>query len=480
MSPPQTLPVRTRAALPTAPDSDLTAPEYLSPGISSPQIITIARAYWRVTAIVALLLILVVAGVLKMLPKTFTATATLMVNYELNQGGKEFPIGAVGSYMATQVEFMGSDRVLLPVINTLQLASDQELTAGFDRGDDAARRAWVLKNLRENLTITQGRGSQLLYVEASARESQKAARIANAVAEAYLLEERRLVNEPASERARQYSAELAELQAKVTAAQVRVTQFRRLSGLSDIAGRNDGDAQALATMEQQLLAVQNARRVAEAHGAGDRTMSEEVLTSPTVQGLKRELTTQEAQLAQLGATFGPQHPKVLELKSQMAATRSALRREVGVYESSNSIQILAGRQLEASTERAVETQRARELAVRQQQDEGAKLQLELESAQAVYKRALDGYDQIMFVSGRKLTNVSLMSRAIPAVTPAKPRKLKYMIVGAMGAIAMGLLAPLGYELWFRRRVRCRDDLERDFGLSVLAELKPLTSPARQP
>ena len=480
MSTLQSLPVRAYTTIPALAGGESIAPEYLAPGLSLSQILTIARAYWRLTALVALSLIALIAGVLKLLPKTYPATATLMVNYELNQGGKEFPIGAVGSYMATQVEFLGSDRVLLPVIDTLHLALDDEFTAGFSGGDDAARRAWVLKNLRENLTITQGRGSQLLYVEVSAGQPENSARIANAIAEAYLLEERRLTNEPASERALEYSAQLAELQAKVTAAQERVTQFRRRSGLSDIAGRNDTDAQALNALEQELLAVQNARRAGEAKGVGDQAVSGDVLTSPTVQGLKREVAGQEAQLAQLSATFGPRHPKLLELKSQMAVTRAALQREIGVYVSNNSTQMLAGQQLERSLGHAVEEQRAKELAVRQQQDEGAKLLLELESAQAVYKRALDGYDQIMFASGGKLTNVSLMSRAIPAVTPAKPKKVKYLLVGAVAAIFAGLLAPLGYELWFKRRVRCRDDLERDFGMPVLAEFGHFSSQARLP
>jgi uncharacterized protein involved in exopolysaccharide biosynthesis len=154
----------------------------------------------------------------------------------------------------------------------------------------------------------------------------------------------------------------------------------------------------------------------------------------------------------------------------MAATRAALARELGVYGQGKSTEILAGRQLEDSLSRAVDDRRAKVLAVRQQQDEGAKLLLELESAQAVYKRALDGYDEIMFASGAKRTNVSLMSRAVPAVTPTRPKKLKYMLAGIMGAVMIGLLAPLAYELLLNRRVRCRDDLERHFGMPVLAEL----------
>jgi uncharacterized protein involved in exopolysaccharide biosynthesis len=118
---------------------------------------------------------------------------------------------------------------------------------------------------------------------------------------------------------------------------------------------------------------------------------------------------------------------------------------------------------------AVEQQRAKVLAVRKFQDEGTKYVLELDSAQSVYKRALDGYDQIMFASGENRTNVNLVSRALPAIKAIKPNKLKLMLVGALAGLLIGLAAPFAYELVFNRRVRCRDDFERGFGVPVLSE-----------
>jgi uncharacterized protein involved in exopolysaccharide biosynthesis len=476
LSPSNSLPVPTEATPLTAwQEAPLVAPPFLPPGTSFAQFLTIVRAHWRQTVLIALALTLVIAVVLKMMPKTFAATATLMVNYEVSQDGKEFPIGAVGSYMATQVEFMESDRVLLPVIENLRLTADEQFTTGFSGNDAAVRRLWVLKNLRASLNITQGRGSQLLYVEASAREPRVAASIANEVVDIYLQEERWLANEPVSRRARDYAAQLAELQSKVTASQEKVTQFRRRNGLSDIAAHNDIELQSLNALEQQLVAVQNVRRAAEASSVGNLAVSAEVLASQTVQTLKDRLNEQQTELAQVSATLGPHHPRVRELQSRIAAIRGALQNEISVYARSNANQIASGRELEGALGRAAEQQRSKVLAVRQQQDEGAKLLLELESAQAVYKRALDGYDQIMFASAGKLTNVTLMSRATPAVRPAKPKKLKLMLAGMAAALFVGLLAPLTYEMAFDRRIRCRDDLERDFGMPVLAEFEGWTA-----
>jgi polysaccharide biosynthesis transport protein len=47
------------------------------------------------------------------------------------------------------------------------------------------------------------------------------------------------------------------------------------------------------------------------------------------------------------------------------------------------------------------------------------------------------------------------------------------ILGVMAGIAVGILAPLIYELLINRRIRCRDDFERDFDLPVLMEFDPI-------
>jgi uncharacterized protein involved in exopolysaccharide biosynthesis len=87
---------------------------------------------------------------------------------------------------------------------------------------------------------------------------------------------------------------------------------------------------------------------------------------------------------------------------------------------------------------------------------------ELESAQAVYKRALEGYDQIMFASGGHDTNVTFVSRATPPVKPSKPKVLTGLILGCMVAAFLGL----GFEAPDEdRSVRepGTDDLDRHLG-----------------
>ncbi len=123
----------------------------------------------------------------------------------------------------------------------------------------------------------------------------------------------------------------------------------------------------------------------------------------------------------------------------------------------------------------VEEQRLKVLNVRRLQDEGTKYALELESAQTVYKRALDGYDEIMFASGGHTTNVNFVSRAVPPLKAAKPNKVKILFGSILAGLILGLAGPLAYEILVNRKIRCADDLERSFGIPVLIELDEIPS-----
>jgi capsular polysaccharide biosynthesis protein len=75
----------------------------------------------------------------------------------------------------------------------------------------------------------------------------------------------------------------------------------------------------------------------------------------------------------------------------------------------------------------------------------------------------------MFASGEHYTNVDFVSRAVPAVKATKPNKIKLMLMGILAGLFLGLAGPTAYELVIDRRVRCRDDFERNFGVPVLSE-----------
>jgi succinoglycan biosynthesis transport protein ExoP len=457
---PRNLPVLAVAARPDVPSQDqmpqIMSQDYAQPGLSLAQIWCIAWAHRRQTLVITVAIVLTTAAITKIVPKTYAASSTLMVNYESNDpaAARGFSTGPVQTYISTEMELMQSNEVLLPVVDNLKLTANKDYTSGFNSRSGGELRDWVREVLSKNLDIQQGRfGSQLIYITAYARDPVLAASIANTVAYTYLEQQRQRMFGPASERAKNYAQELAELKHKVSVAQEQVTAFRQRTGVTDAAAQaNNVEADLLTSLEQRYQEAQNLERAAEVAAGGDRTAS----------AAASNLQTLKTHLAQLRSTMGPAHPKVIEMENQIAATRRSLAEDI-------SSQLVGARQLRQKLAAAVEEQRAKVLGVRKLQDEGTKFVLELESAQSVYKRALDGYDQIMFASGEHYTNVNFVGRALPAMKAIKPNKPKLVLVGVLAGLLIGLGAPFAYELVFNRRVRCRDDFERGFGVPVLSE-----------
>lgn len=443
---------------------------FVYPGLSLAQILSIIRAYARQSVLIILAVLSVTVLVMTYWPRTYTAMVTLMVNYEVNDplNGKELPIGQVGSYIATQVELIQTPEVLLAVVDRLNLTDNKNYSSGY-RGDIGTLREWVAKKLTKNLTIYQGQqGSQLIYVAYSANDPAEAAQIANAVADVYKEQDHTRSNGLPGERAKRYASQLSELKSKVEQEQQAVTDFYQRNGLIDSDNKTNIDVALLAGLEARLLDAQNARRTAEARSAGDQSVNDQVLSSTLVQSLKTQLATQEARLAQLSANYTPRYPEIPALKSQIQSTRRSLASAMQGYSANASAGMKVAQRLEENLQRAVNEQRGVVLAKGQLHDKAAKQVMVLESARAVYKRALDNYDQIMFASRAHYTNVTFVSRAAPPVKPSKPKVLTGLALGAVAAGILGLGIPLGYEL-FNRRVRCRDDLERHHGIPVLVE-----------
>jgi succinoglycan biosynthesis transport protein ExoP len=465
----------TAITLPLPEPNLATIPEQTShQGMSVAQFYAILLAYWMQIIAITVVATILAAVLIKLLPKTYTATSTLIVSSDVKDplAGRDFPADTINDYVSTQIELMTSPIVLVPVLHQLNLMHDKDFT-GDSAGSPDAVEANVQKKLAAAIKVERGTGGQLLYVSASSKSAAKAAQIANAVADVYIEQDRRRLNGPAAERAQRYSEELAELREKTSIAQEKVAAFGKANGIDDLTSASAGiEGQTLEALRQHLLDTQNFRRSLEANQTPNSS-------GPTAaQNSQALLDTQLWQLAQLRTTYGPQHPKVKELNAQIALTRQTLANQSHALSANTQAELIQTKQLEQKDLQAVAEQEAKVARIRQAQADGSKLLLELDSAKAVYKQALDGFDQIMFQAVANHTNVSVVSRAVPPLRPSKPNKMKLMIAALAAAIGLGIAIPLGYGLFVARRLRCRDDMERDFGIAVLAQLEAVPALAR--
>jgi uncharacterized protein involved in exopolysaccharide biosynthesis len=455
-----------------------------STGISTQQIQCILKAFWKHSLITFVGIMLVAAFEIHSLPKEYVSTAQLLVHHDISKDpfvAQGVQVVAQGgnlpeTFIPTQIELINSPSVLQPVIDRLDLSQDPEFTHHF-KGTPNELREVVLGSLQSALTVAQGKGSQVLYISATYPTAKGAADIANAVAREYLNQERMRVNEPASERLALYSRDLQDLKQKVTEAQERVTDFRKQHSMVDMEAKEGGapdiETAALNDLQAKLLTAQTSRRELEARQLDPEGSPEAVLNNQSVVALRTVLSQSEEKMAQLLATLGPRHPEVMQLQAQINATKRSLENEVQAISRNIQTELAQARELEGKYQKAMDEQRATTVERRSLRDQAGSLMLQLESAQATYKKALDGYDISRFESATDNGDVSLVARAMPPAKADKPEKIKLFLVACMAALGVGLGWPFAYELLVDRRLRCRDDLERTFGVPVLAQFGPI-------
>jgi len=139
--------------------SALVMPE-THPGMSLAQIIAIIRFYWKFALMIAAAVVFLSAVIIKFLPRTYTATATLIVDR-----GKTDPLAAVANlsnaemtgHLATQLELIQSPVILLRVVDRMQLTQDKEFAAGFNGHDSNGLREYTEKNLAQSLNVAARR-----------------------------------------------------------------------------------------------------------------------------------------------------------------------------------------------------------------------------------------------------------------------------------------------------------------------------------
>jgi uncharacterized protein involved in exopolysaccharide biosynthesis len=453
--------------------SEMGSGESSPPGLSIAQVVSILWAYRFVSAIIACSVLALGVVVTKFLPKTYAATATLMVNNNISDplAGKTAdergPV-AVG-FIPTEIQLMESPEVLLSVVDKLNLTQQKEFVGGC-RGAGQALRACVGANLWKKLIVDQGpQGSLLIDVTAEAHDSVMVANIANTVADIYLESQKKRLEAPEIERATRYAQQLAELEAKVHLAAAQVADFRQRTGVVDLAAQTTVEEDILGGLKRKLDDAEGARRGAEAKAMGNPALRPEVIASLSVQALKTQLATERAQLAELTPTLGSNHPKVKQLLEQIRGTEGEIATEISTLTRGNSAAIAADSELEKKLRSAIAQQNEKVLAMRKVRDQGNQYVLALESAQAVYKRALDGYDQIMFARAGKYNYVNLVTRAVPPTTSARPNKPKLALLAAVLGLGCGIVGPFVYELLVNRRIRTHNDLEVALGVRVLVD-----------
>jgi uncharacterized protein involved in exopolysaccharide biosynthesis len=212
------------------------------------------------TFIVTLVLTVLVATVLSVLwPKSYRATASVVVDTRNEQSLSE-SMNSIASarervgYMQTQIDIITSPKVALKVVKDLKLAESPQTIANFEKRKQThgSIEEWLANALRRTVEVHTTHSS-VLDINFVADNPESAAAIANGFAKAYMDTMLELRVEPNRQAAVWFDEQLKTLRNDLESAQAKATAYQREHGIVSTDDKVDIETQRMVDLSAQAL-----------------------------------------------------------------------------------------------------------------------------------------------------------------------------------------------------------------------------------
>jgi len=436
------------------------------------QFLLILRVRRKIILITLLLTVLTTVVVSLLLPKTYKATSSVLLNAKGVDPltGVTMPGQLLPGYMATQVDVITSKNVALRVVDRLKLADSPVVMQQFQdaTGGTGSVRDWLADLLLRKVEAVPGRESSLVDISFKGADPQFVAAVANGFAEEYQRLSIQLKVEPMRKVSLYFEDQLKGLRDQLEAAQGRLSKYQQEHGIVSVDNRLDVESNRLNDLSAQLVAAQSMAIEAGSRqrmASGDAAQSPDVANNPLIQNLRAGLLSAESKLAEAGQRLGKNHPQyqsaaaeVEKMRNELAAQIKAVSNSVG-----NSAQIM--HQREAEIRAALAAQKTKVLELNRTRDEMGVLLKDVESAQRAFDVTSQRSSQTRIEGQSEQADIAILNPATAPLEPTGPKILLNtvlsIILGGMLGVGFGLLMEM-----MDRRVRSESDIVDLLGVPV--------------
>ena len=306
-------------------------------------LVRIASARRAVILKVAAAAMAVVVLALLLWPARYTASSVVMLETRKNN---VTDLSAVLSQTPTdpaslqnQIQILTSRALAEQVIGKLRLATDPEFKAsgGLFGNSDARRvRDTTIDNFLKHLTVDAIGLSTSLDVRFTSRDPEKAARIADAISDAYVSDQVAAKTEATAQTTQWLMDRIGRLAQQVQASDEAVQRYKAEHNLNDITVTGSLADQQMGAISTQLVAARadlaqkqaNYARVTQLVKEGRAADVSQVVASPLIAQLRAQESDLIQQEAELSTRYGPMHPKMQEMESQKRNLETKIAQEV--------------------------------------------------------------------------------------------------------------------------------------------------------
>ena len=389
-----------------------------------------------------------------------------------------------------------SDTVALAVIKKLNLSDDPEFNgpAGglvgslfslFDLfGSNAPSSEFALTRhavevFQNRLSIRRIGLTYVIQISFRSYSPDRAAQIANAVADAYIDDQLESKYQAARRAGVWLQQRLRELRDQASTAERAVVAFKNSNNMVDAGGRSINEQQ-LAELNSQLVLAQS--QTGEARARLDRveavlqSNSPEATVSATVaDSLKNDviskLRTQYLEMSRRevdwATRYGVNHLAVVNLRNQMQELQNSIRDELKRIAEGYKSDFEIAKQREASVQKQLDDAVAQSQVTGKAQVTLRDLESSAQSYRALYDNFLQRYMESVQQQSFPITEARVISAASRPLAPSNPRTRLILMLAAVIGVAFGIAAGAWRDL-ADRVFRTRSQVEERLGTECIA------------
>lgn len=341
----------------------------------------------------------------------------------------------------------------------------------------------VVRSLGNRTSASQVGRSYVIALEVTSASPQKAARLANAMAEEYLVTQIESKYE-ASKRATEWLGKrIEELRGEVLEAEAAIVEYRSKNNIVETEA-NSPVMMQLTQLNTQLALSQAQRAEAEArlaqvrgliNGSGGAAAAAKVMTSPLMATLRQQETELIRRISELSGEFGERHPSMVNLRSDLESVGAKMQDEVERIAQDLANEVAVSRAREAEIQRSLAVLQEDANTIDFAEVELRSLTREAETNRELFTTFLTRFRELVEQQELQDADAKILSPADVPTQPSHPKKSLFTLIAFAGSLVAGVLLVFVIERWDTDYgFRSADEVQSAIGTRALALVPDLS------
>lgn len=379
--------------------------------------------------------------------------------------------------LTQDIEFMPKPGLLDPIRNLFRSSGPVDGVSPED-----AARAYSIYLLQRRMKVTRQGTTFLVDIAVSSESPQKAATIANAVADAYFEEQVRAKYDATRIAAKWLGSQIDALKNRVVASEQAVAEYRSANNLAVSQGVTVNDQQ-ITDLNNKLIAarVQTAEARAKfdqvqqlAKSGGDAGGLNAAVSSEMVTKLRAQYADIAKNEADLTSKYGPRHPQVANVRAQLRDTQRLINEEIARIVQSTTHDYDVAKSREASLQDSFDKLQGVSSTSGQAIVRLHELQREAEANRTLYESYLARSKETTAQESLEMPDSRIVSSASIPLKPSAPKTA--LILGLAILLGLGGGAVLAFLTdYLDGRIKTLEQAEKVSGVPALAALPSISS-----